>query len=143
MRSISIAAVAAALLFGRVARAADPHPLERAVDVLAEVTPLVEKACGAKFAAPPVVVELPDETAAGVFADDLKPEFERRYPDLTDAQRAALLRVNALGSLRSCLARYSFSTRRIVVVRSGFDAQSAALKATGERAAQLLRVSLA
>jgi hypothetical protein len=140
---IAAITLASALLGAASARGAGGHPLDRAAEVVAEVAPLVEKACGAKFETPPGVVELPDETAAEVFAQDLRPEFDRRYAELSLPQRAGLLRISAIGSLRSCLARYSFSTRKIVVVRSGFDAQCAAMKATGDRAVELLRVSLA
>jgi hypothetical protein len=140
---ILTALTAALLLVGPTARAADEHPLGRASELLADVAPLVEKACGAKFESPPRVVALSEVTAAAVFAEDMRPEFERRYAAISPEQRAGLLRLAAQTSVRSCLARYSFGTRNIVVVREGFDAQCAAMKVEGERAAQLLLVSLA
>jgi len=137
-----VAAAVLALACGAV-RAADEHPLGRAQELLATVAPLVEKACGAKFESPPRVVALSAPAAAAVFGEDMRPEFDRRYAALPAAQRENLLKLAASTSVGSCLARYSFGTKNVVVVRDGFDAQCAALKATGERATQLLAVSLA
>lgn len=135
---------AAVLAFASAgARAADDHPLGHAQELLAEVAPLVEKACGAAFPAPPRVVALSEPSAQAVFAEDMRPEFERRYASLPESQRAGLLKLAAQTSVRSCLARYSFGTHNVIVVREGFDTQCAALKVEGERAMQLLRVSLA
>ena len=135
---------AAVIAIGSLAaRAQDEHPLGRALELLAEVTPFVEKACGAKFESPPRVVALSEPSAAAVFAEDMRPEYDRRYAQLPPAQRENLLKLGALTSVRSCLARYSFNTHNVIVVRTGFDAQCASLKVSGERAAQLLRVALA
>jgi hypothetical protein len=142
MRPTWLLLATALLVCGR-ARAADEHPLGRAQELLADVAPLVEKACGATFASPPRVVALTESSAASVFAEDMRPEFDRRYARLPDAQRESLLKLAAFTSVKSCLARYSFGTKHIVVVREGFDLQCAALKVEGERATQLLRVSLA
>ncbi len=134
--------IAAALACGD-ARAGDEHPLGRAQELLADVAPLVEKACGATFPAPPRVVALSEMSAQAVFAEDMRPEFERRYASLPKSQREGLLKLAAQTSVRSCLARYSFGTHNVIVVREGFDTQCAALKVEGERATHLLRVSLA
>jgi hypothetical protein len=125
------------------APAGEAHPLSRAQELLADVAPLVEAACGAKFTSPPRVVALSEMSAAVVFGEDMRPEFDRRYANLPEAQRENLLRLAAATSVRSCLARYSFGTKNIVVVREGFDVQCASLKVTGARATHLLRVSLA
>jgi hypothetical protein len=125
------------------APAVEAHPLSRAQELLSDVAPLVEAACGAKFASPPRVVALSEMSAAVVFGEDMRPEFDRRYANLPEAQRENLLRLAAATSVRSCLARYSFGTKNIVVVREGFDVQCASLKVTGARATHLLRVSLA
>jgi hypothetical protein len=119
------------------------HPIGRAQELLADVAPFVERACGAKFSSPPRVVALTASSAAAVFAEDMRPEFDRRYAHLPPSQRENLLKLAATTSVRSCLARYSFDTKHIVVVREGFDLQCAALKVEGERAEHLLRVSLA
>ena len=137
-----VIAIAAVLACGN-AHAADEHPLGRAQQVLADIAPFVEKACGAKFDAPPRVVALSENAAAAVFAEDMRPEFDRRYPDLPESQRSSLLRLAAQTSVGSCLARYSFGTRNVIVVREGFDAQCAALGVEGPRADALLLVSLA
>jgi hypothetical protein len=135
--------VAAALLAPSPARAEDDHPLGRAQEILDRVAPLIEKACGAKFDAPPRVVALSEISAAAVFAKDMRPEFDRRYPDLPETARAGMIARHAEASVRSCLARYSFDTRNVIVVREGFDRQCAALKVEGDRRAQLLLVTLA
>ena len=142
MKAVLLAAVSTLLAAGP-ARAADEHPLGRAQELLGEVRPLVEKACGAAFQSPPRVVALSEPSAAAVFAEDMRPEFDRRYANLPASQRENLLKLAASTSVRSCLARYSFGTRNIVVVREGFDVQCAALKVAGARATDLLRVSLA
>jgi hypothetical protein len=134
--------IAVALACG-TSRAGDESPLGHSQELLAEVAPLVEKACGAAFPAPPRVVALSEMSAQAVFAEDMRPEFERRYAALPKSQREGLLRLAAQTSVRSCLARYSFGTHNVIVVREGFDTQCAALKVEGERAMQLLRVSLA
>jgi len=121
----------------------DGHPIGRAQELLADVAPFVEKACGAAFQSPPRVVALSASSAASVFAEDMRPEFDRRYAHLPSSQRENLLKLAAQTSVGSCLARYSFDTKHIVVVREGFDVQCAALKVEGERATHLLRVSLA
>ncbi len=103
----------------------------------------MEKAYGARFRNPPTVVSLSTPAAEAVFAEDMRPEFERRYPQLPPKQRENLLRLGAGTSVRSCVARFSFASRAIVVVRDGFDAQCKALGVEGERAEALLLVSLA
>lgn len=135
--------VAAALLAPLRASAEDDHPLGRAQEILADVAPLVEKACGAKFDVPPRVVALSRVSAAAVFAKDMKPEFERRYPGIPENVRAGMIARHAEASVNSCLARYSFDTRNVIVVREGFDQQCEALKVEGERREQLLVVTLA
>jgi hypothetical protein len=135
--------VGAALFLSGRALADEEHPLGHAQSILDTVAPLVEKACGAKFDAPPRVVALSRNSAAAVFAKDMQPEFERRYPDLTPEQRAGMIARHAEASVRSCLARYSFDTRNVIVVREGFDQQCAALKVEGERRMQLMVVTLA
>jgi len=122
---------------------AERHPIGRAQEFLADVAPLVERACGATFQSPPRVVALTASSAAAVFAEDMRPEFDRRYAHLPASQRENLLKLAASTSVRSCLARYSFDTKHIIVVREGFDMQCASLKVDGERAEHLLRVSLA
>ena len=136
-------ALAIALLVPATGRADEGHPLGRAQEVLAEVAPHVEAACGAKFESPPRVVALSETSAQAVFAEDMRPEFDRRYAALPEAQREGLLKLAAQTSVRSCLARYSFGTRNVVVVREGFDTQCRALGVEGDRARQLLLVSLA
>ena len=136
-----VATLVAALSLG--AHAEGDHPLGRAQEILDTVRPLVEEACGAKFDVPPRVVALSRNSAAAVFAKDVQPEFERRYPDLTPEQRAGMIARHAEASVRSCLARYSFDTRNVIVVREGFDQQCAALKVEGDRRMQLMLVTLA
>lgn len=142
MRLVPLA-LAAALLVPAAVRAEEDHPLGHAQEVLADVAPHVEAACGAKFPAPPRVVALSEASAQAVFAEDMRPEFDRRYASLPEAQRDGLLKLAAQTSVRSCLARYSFGTRNVVVVREGFDTQCRSLGVEGERARQLLLVSLA
>ena len=98
-----VATLVAVLSLG--ARAEGDHPLGRAHEILDTVRPLVEEACGAKFDVPPRVVALSRNSAAAVFAKDMQPEFERRYPDLTPEQRAGMIARHAEASVRSCLAR--------------------------------------
>src|SRR5678810_1200982 len=109
------AAVCAALLLPAAARAEEEHPLGRAQEILAEGAPHVETACGAKFESPPRVVALSETAAQAVFAEDMRPEFERRYAARPEGQREGLLKLAAQTSVRSCLARYSFGTRNIIV----------------------------
>jgi hypothetical protein len=137
------AAFAFALLVAATVRAEDEHPLGRAQEILADLAPQVEAACGAKFPAPPRVVALSENSAQAVFAEDMRPEFDRRYASLPEAQREGLLKLAAQTSVRSCLARYSFGTHNVIVVREGFDTQCRSLGVEGERARQLLLVSLA
>jgi hypothetical protein len=140
---LATAAFALALLVAATGRAEVEHPLGHAQEILAEVAPHVEAACGAKFESPPRVVALSEASAQAVFAEDMRPEFDRRYAALPEGQREGLLKLAAQTSVRSCLARYSFGTRNVVVVREGFDTQCKALGVEGDRARQLLRVSLA
>jgi hypothetical protein len=139
----AVLALGLSLALGGPARAEDEHPLGRAQELLAEVTPHVETACGAKFPSPPRVVALSEASAQAVFTEDMRPEFDRRYASLPPSQREGLLKLGAQTSVRSCLARYSFGTRNVIVVREGFDAQCRALGVEGGRAKQLLLVSLA
>lgn len=101
--------------------------LDDAPRLLGIVVPLVEAACGARFRAPPRVAILSEEDAVPPFAEDLRPEVERRYAQATEGQRATMLRVAASNAARSCVARYSVSAKTIVLVRSGFERQRAGL----------------
>ncbi len=140
-----IASVALAL--AAAARAGEDAPARHALDdapaVLARLVPHVEAACGAAFPAPPVVRELSARAAAAAFRGDLRDEVARRHPQLSDAQRETLLTAAASGSVASCLARYSFSERAIVLVRDSFDAQRAAAGFAADESADLLAAVLA
>lgn len=141
-RSLAAVASAAVLAGAAVAVAGDPpeDELARASRVLAEAAPLVEAACGAKFGRAPQVRLLTEDDAARAFADDLRPEIERRYPGATEGQRTTLLRAAASNAAQSCVARYSVTSRTIVLVRAGFERQRAALSVP---AGALLRAALA
>lgn len=119
------------------------HPLDAAAAELARLVPIVERICGAGFRHPPRVQELDGAAAGKVFEEDLRTEVERRYPDATPAQRAALVEAAGTASIRSCVARYSATLRSIVLVRFGFDGQAEALGLSGEGARHLLVTALA
>ncbi len=70
-------ASALALLVACVATARAEHPVTTAPAILSRVVPLVEKACGAKFAKAPIVRELTVPEAMALFAKDVRPELEQ------------------------------------------------------------------
>jgi len=119
------------------------HPIERAAELLAAVVPHVEAACGAEFRTPPRVRVLTPTEAREVFSQDMFAEIERRYAGATPGQRATVLQMAASASVKSCVARYSFSLGGIVLVRDGFDRQRKAVGLPPERAYDLLVTTLA
>ena len=135
----------AATLLTRAAAAgeSDDHPVARAGALLAAVVPHVERVCGRTFPEPPRVRELSAAEARDEFRHDLRDEISRRYPDATPGQRAALLDASAHSSVASCVARYSFHARAIVLVRASFDAQREAAGFDPSGAEDLLTAVLA
>ncbi len=129
----------------RSARASsgDDDVVSRAVALLRRVTPLVEAAVGAPFPSPPRVVTLTAREAERVFRADLRDEVARRHPEATAGQRATLLAASARSSVASCIARYSFTARAIVLVRPSFDAQRATAGFAADEAEDLLVAVLA
>lgn len=119
------------------------HPVDRAPAILVRVTAPVEEACGAAFAAPPRVIEASPDAALEIFARDMAAEIDRRYAWATQGQRRTVLHLAARTSVRSCVARYSFSERAIVLVREGFDGQREAVGIPVERAEEFLVAALA
>ena len=114
-----------------------------ATALLTRLTPHIEKAYGAAFKRPPRVVVVSRERATEIFRADLRPEIERRYPDASKAQRRTLLNLSASSSVASCLARYSFGAKAIIVVRKSFDSQRETAGFAADEAADLLLAVLA
>jgi hypothetical protein len=140
MRFRHLIALASILVLAAEVRA---HAVDHAPEILSRVAPHVEKVCGAKFAKPPVVRELSSDRAKSLFAEDVRPELERRYAGATPNQMRYLMSGAASASVQSCVARYSITGKAIILVRSGFDRQRKALGLDEAQASVLLTAALA
>jgi hypothetical protein len=141
-RVVSLA-LFATLACSAAALASDEDPLSNAQEVLERLRPHVEAACGAKFAKAPRVSLLSVTEAEALASKDLAGDVKRRYPTATAGQRATLLRAAANGLVQSAIARYSISSKQIVVVREAFDRQCRALGYDEGDRAHLLAATLA
>jgi len=144
----SAALAVGALVAGHTpATAAEEQPARDAVAqagaLLARAVPHVERVCATEFPAPPRVMLVTARKAAALFRSDLRPEIERRYADASESQRRTLLELSASSSVASCLARYSFGAKAIVIVRESFERQRAAAGFGAEDAEDLLLAVLA
>ena len=116
------------------------HALDAAQEILDGLVPHVVAVSGASFTA---ALVLDAASARAVFTAVLRDEIERRHAALTPGQRLALLQAQASSSVASCLARYSFSRRAIVLVRESFDAQRGGAGFEEHEARDLLAAVLA
>jgi hypothetical protein len=107
-------------------------------DLLGRAVPAVEEACGAKFDTPPEVRIVSEEEAVEAFTEDLGPQVRRLYPTARTGQIRALLAASAMGSARSCIARYSPSRKAVLIVRTSFETQAASLGVAPEEREMLL-----
>jgi hypothetical protein len=114
-----------------------------APDLLERAVPFVEEACGAKFDVPPKVLTLSEEEAVDAFTEDLRPQVVKLYPGARAGQIRAVLVASALGSARSCIARYSPARKAVLIVRTAFEAQAAALEVPEGEREMLLLASMA